>query len=186
MPRQAPLHSLQMIGCSDAGAKADEPECPSQATHTVLLVAPPSDWLEACAQALREHDFHVITRSDYAQGMAYFMRRHQVQTSHALRDTQVVLGIRPRAMPVKNFAPEGSNTPHFHNVLFDSIYNDAMKENLDSIRFTQYLHLDAEMLKQVPVIPLFYGRILRITQNNISGIVTTPMNNLSLKYVEKK
>lgn len=86
----------------------------------------------------------------------------------------------------KNFAPEGSNTPHFHNVLFDSIYNDAMKENLDSIRFTQYLRLDAEMLKQVPVIPLYYGRILRITQNNISGIVTTPMNNLSLKYVEKK
>lgn len=86
----------------------------------------------------------------------------------------------------KNFAPEGSNTPHFRNILFDSVYNDAMNENQDSIRFAQYLRLDAEMLKQVPVIPLYYGRILRITQNNISGIATTPMNNLSLKYVQKK
>lgn len=86
----------------------------------------------------------------------------------------------------KNFAPEGSNTPHFRSPTFDNLYENAMKERSDSLRFAQYLRLDAEMMKQVPVIPLYYGRILHITQKNISGLVTTPMNSLSLKQVQKK
>lgn len=86
----------------------------------------------------------------------------------------------------KNLAPEGANTPHFSSPKFDDLYQHAMQEIQDSLRFAQYLAMENEMMRNVPVIPLYYGRILHITQPNISGLVSTPMNNLLLKTVQKK
>ncbi len=85
----------------------------------------------------------------------------------------------------ENFAPKGTNTTHYKNREYDALYQKAMKEPSDSLRWRYYSAMENIMLEDQPLIPLYYGRIFRISGKNIHGIVTNPMNDLTLKYIQK-
>ncbi|MBX7240443.1 MAG: ABC transporter substrate-binding protein [Bacteroidia bacterium] len=85
----------------------------------------------------------------------------------------------------ENFAPKGTNTTHYKNERYDALYQKAMKETADSLRWNYYAEMENIMLQDQPLIPLYYGRILRMSRKNIRGIVTNPMNELTLKYIQK-
>jgi len=85
----------------------------------------------------------------------------------------------------KNFCPNGPNYTHFKSKEYDLLYENAIKEINDSIRYTLYNKMDELIMKEAAIVPLYYDRVLRFTQPNISGFNSNAMNLLNLKRVNK-
>ncbi|MGB4204291.1 MAG: ABC transporter substrate-binding protein [Bacteroidales bacterium] len=85
----------------------------------------------------------------------------------------------------KNFTPVGPNYTHFKSDEFDHLYNLAMLETNDSIRFTYYRKMDQLVMDQAPVVVLYYDQVLRFIHNNIKNLDNNAMNLLVLKRVKK-
>ena len=85
----------------------------------------------------------------------------------------------------KNFSPGGPNYTHFKNEEFDRLYEAAFLETDDKKRQELYKQMDALMMEEAPVIPLFYDKASRFTRSNVSGLGINPLNLLVLKRVKK-
>lgn len=85
----------------------------------------------------------------------------------------------------KNFTPGGPNYTHFKNDKFDKLYEAAFLETDDAKRFELYKQMDALVMEEAPVIPLFYDKASRFTRSNVSGLDINPLNLLVLKRVKK-
>ena len=85
----------------------------------------------------------------------------------------------------KNFCPDGPNYTHFTNTEFDNLYKKASQETNDSIRYELYIEMDELIIQEAAIVPLYYDRVLRFTQPNISGFNSNAMNLLDLKRVRK-
>ncbi len=85
----------------------------------------------------------------------------------------------------KNFCPNGPNYTHFKNNDFDLLYENSLSESNDSIRFKLYNKMDKIIINHAPIVPLYYDRVIRFTQNNIIGLENNAMNMLNLKTVKK-
>lgn len=84
-----------------------------------------------------------------------------------------------------NFAPGGPNYTHFKNEKFDMLFKKATSEVNDSLRYEYYREMDRIVIDEAPVVILFYDKVLRIYDKNISGLGTNAMNLLILKGVKK-
>jgi peptide/nickel transport system substrate-binding protein len=84
-----------------------------------------------------------------------------------------------------NFCPKGPNYTHFSNRTYDELFEKAMNETNDSIRYEEYRKMDQLILDEAPVVILYYDEVLRFYQKNISGLTSNPMNLLTLKRVKK-
>ena len=85
----------------------------------------------------------------------------------------------------KNFCPDGPNYTHFTNTEFDNLYEKASQETNDSMRYELYIEMDELIIQEAAIVPLYYDRVLRFTQPNISGFNSNAMNLLDLKRVRK-
>ena len=65
------------------------------------------------------------------------------------------------------------------------IYEKALFELNDSIRYSYYNQMDQLLIDNAPIVPLYYDQVVRLVNNNISGLTSNPMNMLSLKKVKK-
>jgi len=86
----------------------------------------------------------------------------------------------------KNFTPAGPNYTHFKSVEFDRLYEKAMVEQNDSLRYTYYKQMDQLVMNEAPVVVLYYDQVLRFAQQNVEGLGSNAMNLLNLKRVRKK
>ena len=81
-----------------------------------------------------------------------------------------------------NFFPEnGYNYTHFKNERYDEIYERALTEQDQDVRYSLYKQMQQIIHEQVPVIPLFYGETLRFYNRSVNGIESNYLNQLSLK-----
>ncbi len=85
-----------------------------------------------------------------------------------------------------NFSPQGPNYTHFSSGKFDELYNKALTVSLDNDRYIMYNQMDSLVMANVPVIPLFYDKVVRFVNPQVDGMTTNPMNLLNLKRVKKK
>jgi len=85
----------------------------------------------------------------------------------------------------KNFSPGGPDYTHFKNAEFDRLYDAAFLETDDKKRQELYKKMDALVMEEAPVIPLFYDKASRFTRSNITGLGINPLNLLVLKRVRK-
>ncbi|MFH1319333.1 MAG: ABC transporter substrate-binding protein [Bacteroidota bacterium] len=85
----------------------------------------------------------------------------------------------------KNFSPSGPNYTHFKNDRFDELYEKSQLEINDTLRYEYYRQMDQIVMDEAPVVVLFYDQVLRLVQNNITGLGSNPMNLLTLKRVKK-
>ena len=85
----------------------------------------------------------------------------------------------------KNFAPNGPNYTHFKNDQFDAWYEQAFTETSTSNREILYSRMDSLVMKEAPVVPLFYDEVVRFTRKNVKGLGINPINLLDLKRVKK-
>jgi len=85
----------------------------------------------------------------------------------------------------KNFSPGGPDYTHFKNTDFDKLYEAAFLETDDKKRQELYKKMDALVMEEAPVIPLFYDKASRFTRSNVTGLGINPLNLLVLKRVRK-
>lgn len=85
----------------------------------------------------------------------------------------------------KNFAPNGPNYTHFKNTAFDALYEKAFLETDDAKRYELYKQMDALIIEEAPIIPLFYDRVARFSRKNVENLGINPLNLLQLKKVKK-
>ena len=83
----------------------------------------------------------------------------------------------------KNPAPP--NYTRFSNATFDNLYEAALKENNDSLRYKIYDNIEKIIIDEAPVIFLFYDESARFATANIKGLSRNPMNLLPLDRVRK-
>ena len=86
----------------------------------------------------------------------------------------------------KNKSPKGFNYTHYDNAAFDLLYEKSREELNDSVRYFYYREMDKLLIEDAPVAPLYYDEVVRLVQNNISGLTINTMNLLGLKRVKKE
>lgn len=86
----------------------------------------------------------------------------------------------------KNFAPNGPNYTHYQNILFDELFEQSYIETDTEKRKELYTKMDSLVLKNAPIVPLFYDEVVRFTRKEVSGLGINPTNLLDLKRVKKE
>jgi len=84
----------------------------------------------------------------------------------------------------KNPAPP--NYTRYKNPEFDKLFEKAVAEPNDSLRYILYRHADQLLINDAPVIPLWYDRVIRLVQPNISMFEPNNLNWLELRKTEKR
>ena len=85
----------------------------------------------------------------------------------------------------KNLSPNGPNYTHFSDPEFDLLYEKAMNELNDSIRYRLYETMDQMIVDEAIIVPLFYDESVRFVSKNIKGMKSNPLNLLNLSNVKK-
>lgn len=85
-----------------------------------------------------------------------------------------------------NFSPSGPNYSHFSSKMVDELYSQALITESIVSREAIYRQIDSIVISEVPVIPLYYDKVVRFTQKKVSNLGVNPMNLLVLKRVRKK
>ncbi|MAW21039.1 MAG: ABC transporter substrate-binding protein [Flavobacteriales bacterium] len=86
----------------------------------------------------------------------------------------------------ENFSPGGPNYTHFSDINYDMLYEESLSETNDSLRAFLYQRMDSIITENAVFVPLYYDRVLRFSQKEISGFNSNAMNLLDLKRVKKK
>jgi ABC-type transport system substrate-binding protein len=84
----------------------------------------------------------------------------------------------------KNPAPP--NYTRYNNPRFDELFEKAIAETNDSLRYKLYQQADQLMINDAPVVPLWYDKVVRLVQPNVTGFKANALNLLELRYVHLK
>lgn len=83
----------------------------------------------------------------------------------------------------KNPAPP--NYTRFVNNEYDRLFELAMIENNDSLKFDMFQKMQQIIIEESPVIPLWYDMSLRLYHKNLKGFKSNALNMLELRRVIK-
>ena len=81
----------------------------------------------------------------------------------------------------KNPAPP--NYTRFKNARFDALFEKAIAEPNDSLRYEIYRQADQVMIEEAPVVPLWYDVVVRLVQPDVKGFRANALNLLELRRV---
>mgnify|MGYP001160634268 CR=1 FL=1 len=84
----------------------------------------------------------------------------------------------------KNPAPP--NYTRYKNPVFDRLYEQAIAETNDSLRYALYRQMDQLVINDAPVVPVWYDMVIHLVQPNISGFQANALNLLELRRVRVK
>ncbi|WP_295203976.1 ABC transporter substrate-binding protein [Sediminibacterium sp.] len=84
----------------------------------------------------------------------------------------------------KNPAPP--NYTRYKNPDFDELYERALLEINDSLRYDLYRKMDQIVINDAPVIPIWYDMAIHFVQPNIIGFKANALNLLELRNVKMK
>jgi oligopeptide transport system substrate-binding protein len=79
----------------------------------------------------------------------------------------------------KNPAPP--NYTRYRNPAFDVLYEKALLETNDSLRYQLYRQMDQLVIDDAPVIPVWYDMAIHLIQPNITGFYPNALNLLELR-----
>lgn len=85
----------------------------------------------------------------------------------------------------KHWSPAGANYTHFTHSEFDRLYERCLTEQNDSARSELFLRMEQILVEEAPVVPLYYDRVVRLVQKNITGLPVDPTNMINLERVRK-
>ena len=79
----------------------------------------------------------------------------------------------------KNPAPP--NYTRYKNPAFDEVFEKALRETNDSLRYELYRKADQIMIDDAPVVPLWYDKVVRLLQPNVINFPPNAVNLLELR-----
>lgn len=77
--------------------------------------------------------------------------------------------------------PAPPNYTRYKNPAFDVLYEQALLETNDSLRYVLYRQMDQLVINDAPVIPIWYDVAIHLIQNNITGFEPNALNLLELR-----
>jgi peptide/nickel transport system substrate-binding protein len=80
--------------------------------------------------------------------------------------------------------PAPPNYTRFNNAEFDRLFEQAIREENDSIRYRLYQQADQLVMDQAPVVPLWYDKAVRLVQPGVTGFEPNGLNLLELRRVK--
>jgi oligopeptide transport system substrate-binding protein len=81
--------------------------------------------------------------------------------------------------------PVPPNYTRFSHPQYDALYQSAIAEKNDSLRYLLYQQMDRIIVEEAPVVPLWYDMVIRLVQPNIQNFFPTSANMLELRRVRK-
>lgn len=84
----------------------------------------------------------------------------------------------------KNPAPP--NYTRYKNPAFDALFERAIAETNDSLRYQLYQQADRLMINDAPVVPLWYDVAVHLVQPNVTGFEPNALNLLELRRTRVK
>lgn len=79
----------------------------------------------------------------------------------------------------KNPAPP--NYTRYNNPHFDELFETALQEENDSIRYRLYQQADQQVIDDAPIVPLWYDKVVHLVQPGITGFTPNALNLLELR-----
>ncbi len=79
--------------------------------------------------------------------------------------------------------PAPPNYTRYNNPKYDQLYEEALAEKNDSIRAKIYQQADQLMIKDAPVVPLWYDMVIRLVQPYVKDFPPNSLNLLELRRV---
>jgi len=83
------------------------------------------------------------------------------------------------------FTPNGPNYTHFSNAMYDSLYVKIAQTNGQNELANLSNELEEIILRETPVIPLYYDQVMHFVSNRIQAFPTNSVNMLDLRRVRK-
>ncbi|MBK8494773.1 MAG: ABC transporter substrate-binding protein [Chitinophagaceae bacterium] len=83
----------------------------------------------------------------------------------------------------KNPAPP--NYTRYKNAEFDLLYEKALSQKNDSLRYELYRQMDRIIINDAPVVPLWYDMAIHLVHPNITNFYPNSLNLLELRRVKK-
>jgi oligopeptide transport system substrate-binding protein len=83
--------------------------------------------------------------------------------------------------------PAPPNYTRYKNPQFDALFEKALTEQNDSLRYKLYQQADQVMINDAPVVPLWYDKSVRLVQTYVKGFRPNGLNLLELRktHIEK-
>jgi peptide/nickel transport system substrate-binding protein len=81
----------------------------------------------------------------------------------------------------KNPAPP--NYTRYKNPAFDKLYEESLTEKNDSLRIKINRRADQLMIKDAPVVPLWYDEVIHLDQPYVKNLISNSLNLLELRKV---
>jgi peptide/nickel transport system substrate-binding protein len=81
----------------------------------------------------------------------------------------------------KNPAPP--NYTRYSNPAFDRLYEQALRETNDSLRYELYRAMDRMVVEDAPLVPVFYDEAVHFLQPDVHGMRDNGLNLLELRWV---
>jgi peptide/nickel transport system substrate-binding protein len=79
----------------------------------------------------------------------------------------------------KNPAPP--NYTRYKNPVFDELFEKALAETNDTLRYKLYRQADQVMIDDAPVVPLWYDEVVHLVQPDVKGFEPNSLNLLELR-----
>ncbi|OLY92421.1 peptide/nickel transport system substrate-binding protein [Cnuella takakiae] len=79
--------------------------------------------------------------------------------------------------------PAPPNYTRYHNPRFDALFEKALAETNDSLRYALYRQADQLVMEDAPVVPLWYDKVVRLVQPGVAGFQPNALNMLELRRV---
>lgn len=82
--------------------------------------------------------------------------------------------------------PAPPNYTRYQNPQFDALFERALAETNDSLRYKLYQQADQLVMDDAPVVPLWYDKVVWLTQPGITGFKPNSLNLLELRNTRLK
>lgn len=80
-------------------------------------------------------------------------------------------------------SPAPPNYTRYSNPVFDALFEKALVEQNDSLRYRLYQQADQVMINDAPVVPLWYDKVVHLVQPAVKGFPPNGLNLLELRRV---
>jgi oligopeptide transport system substrate-binding protein len=80
--------------------------------------------------------------------------------------------------------PAPPNYTRYNDPEFDRLYEQALRENDDSVRYELYRQMDQRVMDASPVIPLWYDEVVHLINPRVRGLEPNGLNLLELRRVD--
>lgn len=77
--------------------------------------------------------------------------------------------------------PSPPNYTRYNNPSFDRLFEEAIAETNDSLRYVLYRQADQLVMNDAPVVPLWYDKVVRLVQPGVKGFKANALNLLELR-----